>query len=277
MAIRMEDILSPVSTADFLRDYYGRSILHLDGDSNRWEPVFGWPDLNAILSFHRLGSPQLLLVRAGAAIDEHLYTESFGSRRGGSFRRLDAGRVAAALRSGATLVLHAVDDLAPSLSDLAYQVEHLFRAPVTVNLYASWSAVEGFNVHWDDHDVFVMQVAGSKRWQIFAPTQPWPSERYATRPRPPESPPVAEVRLDAGHLLYIPHGWWHVANAEEGPSLHLTIGVKPPSGIDLLDYVLGLVSEHEPVRRRLPRFDSDGSAEEYVTTLAALVEKALNV
>jgi ribosomal protein L16 Arg81 hydroxylase len=58
-------------------------------------------------------------------------------------------------------VLHAVDDLARSLSDLAAQVEHFLRAAVTVNLYATWGEVEGFNVHWDDHDVFVMQVAGS--------------------------------------------------------------------------------------------------------------------
>jgi hypothetical protein len=180
--IRIEEILSPVTTTDFLRDYYGRAFLHLDGDSNRWESVLGWPDLSAILSLQRLSSPQLLLVRAGAAIDESRYTEAFGSRRGGSFRRLDAGRVAEALRSGATLVLHAVDDLAPSLSDLAAQVEHFLRAAVTVNLYATWSEVEGFNVHWDDHDVFVLQVAGSKSWQVFAPTKPWPSERDPARP-----------------------------------------------------------------------------------------------
>jgi hypothetical protein len=275
--LRIEDLLSPVSTADFLRDYYGRSILHLEGEGDRWESVFSWPDLNAILSSHRLSAPQLRLVRAGAAIDEASYTEAFGSRQGGTLRRLDAGRVSAALRSGATLVLHAVDDLAPSLSGIAYQVEHLIRAPVTVNLYATWGGAEGFNVHWDDHDVFVLQVAGTKRWQVYAPTQAWPSERAASRPPSPQSSPVAEVLLDAGHLLYIPHGWWHVANAEESPSLHLTVGVRAPSGIDLLDYVFGLLTKHEPVRRRIPRFETDGSAEEYVTTVAALVEKALNV
>jgi hypothetical protein len=274
--LRIEDLLSPVSTADFLRDHYGRSILHLEGERDRWESVFSWPDLNAILSSHRLSAPQLRLVRAGAAIDEASYTEAFGSRQGGTLRRLDAGRVSAALRSGATLVLHAVDDLVPSLSGIAYQVEHLIRAPVTVNLYATWGGAEGFNVHWDDHDVFVLQVAGTKRWQVYAPTQAWPSERAASRPPSPQSSPVAEVLLGAGHLLYIPHGWWHVANAEESPSLHLTVGVRAPSGIDLLDYAFGLLTQHEPVRRRIPRFETDGSAEEYVTTIAALVEKALN-
>jgi hypothetical protein len=145
-----------------------------------------------------------------------------------------------------------------------------------VNLYATWGKVEGFNVHWDDHDVFVVQIAGSKRWQVFAPTRPWPTERDAEPAPPPDTPPSAEPLLGPGDVLYLPHGWWHVANAEDSPSLHLTIGVRPPSGIDLLDHLVDLLRQHEPVRRRLPRFETDGSAEDYVAAIAALVEKTLS-
>jgi len=275
--IGIEEFLRPLSTSDFLRDYYGRSLLHLEGESKRWESVFGWPELNTILSSHRLSAPQLRLVREGVVIDETSYSEAFASRRGERFRRLEAGRVAELLRSGATLVLHAADDLAPSLSDLARRVEHFIKAPATVNVYATWGAAEGFNVHWDDHDVFAVQIAGSKRWQIFAPTLSWPLEGDAEPAQPPESPPVAEVLLDSGHLLYLPHGWWHVANTEDSPSLHLTIGVRPPSGSDLLNYVVARLRQHDQVRRRLPRFEAEGSVEEYVSALADLVGKTLNV
>jgi ribosomal protein L16 Arg81 hydroxylase len=265
----IEDTLSPVSTAGFLRDYYGRAILHLEGESSRWEPVFGWPDLNALLSSNRLSSPQLRLVRGGAAIDESLYYDRY--------QGLDAGRLGEALRSGATLVLHSVDELAPRVAELASSVQHLFRAPVTVNLYATWGEVEGYKVHWDDHDVFALQLAGSKLWQVFEPTWPWPSEADAHLAQPPDSPPVADLLLTAGDLLYIPHGWWHVANTRHSPSMHLTIGVRPRSGVDLLYHLIDLLRQHELVRRRLPKFDTDGSADEYVATLASLVDTALTV
>jgi hypothetical protein len=59
--------------------------------------------------------------------------------------------------------------------------------------------------------------------------------------------------------------------------MHLTIGVRPRSGVDLLYYLIDVLRQHELVRRRLPRFDTDGSADEYVATVASLVDKALTV
>ncbi|MFE2149202.1 JmjC domain-containing protein [Streptomyces lavendulae] len=49
-------------------------------------------------------------------------------------------------------------------------------------------------------------------------------------PAKPETPPLAEVVLQAGDMLYVPPGWWHAVAATEGWSLHRAAGVRPDPG-----------------------------------------------
>ncbi|MDH6538519.1 hypothetical protein M2167_001029 [Streptomyces sp. SPB4] len=46
-------------------------------------------------------------------------------------------------------------------------------------------------------------------------------------PAKPERPPLAEVVLQAGDMLYVPRGWWHAVAATERWSLHRAAGVRP--------------------------------------------------
>ena len=41
--------------------------------------------------------------------------------------------------------------------------------PVQANAYATPAGAQGFAVHHDTHDVFVLQVAGEKRWLVYEP------------------------------------------------------------------------------------------------------------
>nr|WP_179769448.1 cupin domain-containing protein [Streptomonospora nanhaiensis] len=57
---------------------------------------------------------------------------------------------------------------------------------VQVNAYASWTSVQGFGVHWDDHGVIVVQVSGRKRWRIYGFTRHAPLySDQRPRPAPP--------------------------------------------------------------------------------------------
>lgn len=129
--------------------------------------------------------------------------------------------------------------------------------------------VPGFDAHWDSHDVFVIQLEGRKRWKIFELTRKWPLPRDVVENIKPESPPVAEFDMTAGDVLYLPHGWWHSVSALEEPSLHLSIGVTPDTGIDFMTWLVDQAKHHELFRRRIPRFADERYQKEYLASVRA--------
>ncbi len=95
-----------------------------------------------------------------------------------------------------------------------------------------------FGVHWDTHDVMVIQLIGSKRWKVFKPTLPLPVYEQSSKHRQSECPsiPVFDGILEAGDLLYLPRGWWHVVTPF-GETLHATIGMYAPTILHYLAWL----------------------------------------
>ncbi|WP_052425200.1 JmjC domain-containing protein [Streptomyces fulvoviolaceus] len=120
------------------------------------------------------------------------------------------------LAEGATMVLNAVDELHPDTEHTAADLERLFRTVVRTNLYASWIATEGFGLHFDDHDVLVVQLSGRKRWRFHPPTRAAAMLHDVVTPPRPTGEPYADTVLGEGDVLFLPRGWWHGASAGEG-------------------------------------------------------------
>jgi hypothetical protein len=214
-----------------------------------------WARLSEILRRHRLDFPRLRLVRAGKPLPVSSYLRhAAGARQKTTIPRLKGTELARQLREGATLVLDAVDELSEPVEELAQNLELFFRERVQVNLYAGWQTSRGFDLHWDDHDVFILQVAGRKRWSVYGQTRPHPLVNDIEKAQKPAHAPVWEGTLEDGDLLYIPRGWWHVAEPLAEPTLHLTVGVHNRTGLDLLRWLSERVRASETFRRDLPRF-----------------------
>lgn len=87
-----------------------------------------------------------------------------------------------------------------------------FDCPVTTNLYTNSAGAAGFIEHHDAHDVFALQLAGSKRWLVGPPLLDFPSHRYRWRDTTVSSlEGLREFIVQAGQCLYIPLGWRHKA------------------------------------------------------------------
>lgn len=172
---------------DFLAQVYGRTYRHVPGEPGRFSGFLRWNDLNALLTHHRLEPPRLRLSIDGETLPQHSYTVPVTTRRNTVWHQLRPAELHRHLADGATLVLDAVDELHPGVGEFARQLERHLRTGVQVNAYASWTSEEGFGVHWDDHDVLVLQVDGAKRWRIYGPTRQAPStatQTYPNRHRP---------------------------------------------------------------------------------------------
>ncbi|MFF7300569.1 JmjC domain-containing protein [Streptomyces sp. NPDC008265] len=79
-----------------------------------------------------------------------------------------------------------------------------FRTDVQANLYASWHPPEAFRIRWDDHDTVIFQLEGAKRWNLYGATRTDPLRLDVEAPAKPEGPPLTEVILEAGGMLYVP-------------------------------------------------------------------------
>jgi ribosomal protein L16 Arg81 hydroxylase len=206
--------------------------------------------------------------------DAFLSYQSNRRRSGQAIPRLRVEDLTAQLRNGATLVLDAVDELCEPVTVLAENLERKFRVRIQVNAYAGWRTSHGFDLHWDDHDVFILQVAGRKQWKVYGMTRPYPLARDTMPTVDPPSEPLWEGLLQDGGLLYIPRGWWHVATPLDEPTLHLTVGINNPTGAEFLSWFVDRLRESEDVRRDLPRFASAEQQAAHTERLRAAIAKA---
>jgi Cupin superfamily protein len=265
----LAELLAPDNQDQFLGQFWSTAFRLIPGVRGKYSGLLPWGALNRILEEHRLEPPRLRLMREGRPVPANSFIRySKGNRA--RIPHLLSAELASELRCGATLVLDAVDELFEPLTKLAENLERVFHVRVQVNAYAGWRRFPGFDLHWDDHDVLVLQVAGRKHWKVYGIGRSFPMVRdIAPNVEPPRAP-VWEGTLEDGDLLYIPRGWWHVALPLNEPTLHLTVGVHNPTGADLLEWFVERLRASEQVRRDLPRFED-------VTTQAAYLERLLDV
>jgi hypothetical protein len=173
------------------------------------------------------------------------------------------------LRRGATLVLDAVDELSAPTEALAAALEHTFRENVQINCYAGWQSSPGFDLHFDRHDVFILQVAGRKRWSVYGQTRPHPVADDIEEAARPAGDPVWEGTLEDGDLLYMPRGWWHVAVPLNEPTLHLTVGIHKRTGLDFLKWLTERMRTSEVFRDDLPRLEPEAERAAHAERLRA--------
>jgi len=127
-------------------------------------------------------------------------------------------------------------------------------------------------VHWDAQEVFVLQLAGRKRWQVFAPTRIDPLTDDSETAQPPTAPPIWEGILNDGDLLYIPRGFWHVATPLDEPSLHVSVSAQPSTGVDFLTWWMRTLRRHPEARASLTQMDDPQTRKQFVARLTKLIE-----
>ena len=245
--MEFDQVVAPLGRDAFLAEHWEKSWLHLPGAAERFAGLISWDELSALLENARLAPPHIRLSQDGKVLDTERYIHT--PPGAGNVPRIDHGRLMALLSDGATLVLHGVEELAPKIRALSESVRDVL-ARNNVNLYASWHNQNGFDLHWDPHEVMVLQCHGRKRWQIYAPTQEYPLD-IGTPPKPTGAP-VWDGMLNAGDVLYLPRGWWHVAHPVNEPSLHLTFGIAPMQGLNLLNWMAVRLRGNPHLRRNLP-------------------------
>jgi hypothetical protein len=219
------------------------------GAADRYAKLLSIADLDAFLRTDAARHPRVTMADGGrqgsAAIppDEYLQTE--GSR-------VDLPRLLARYDSGGSLVVSQFHELHAPLAQLCRGLEKVFLHPVQANIYLTPPGAQGFRVHFDTHDVLVMQVSGAKSWRVWddiplaLPSRATP---WANKQSPAGTPHA--LTLNPGDALYLPRGVMHEAAAQTGdaPSLHITLGFLEASIADMLRELLEILEAENPALR----------------------------
>lgn len=257
-----EDLLAPISLEDFARDTYGQIPLLIEGAADRFDGLFSWNQLNAMLDTDMLLPPRIKLIFERDPVEQYKYARSVNS----VVTSLNAAGLTTALRDGAVMIVNFVDRVFPQLNKLADTLSLFTRAGSQINLYCGWQASKGFKIHWDRHDVWVLQIEGQKSWEIWEPTTLHPLE--GDKGAAPEGEPDRVLTLTQGDLLYVPRGWWHRAEALDGVSVHMTLGSRAPNAQDFLS-ALNSQTRDRPEWRATAGPDLESSVQQELAELVS--------
>ena len=198
-----------------------------------------------------------------------------------SYRLADGSPDLAGVRNdfsnGYTVVLDGVEKYIRAIATLARSIEVELNFPVQVNAYITPPESSGLLPHYDDHDVLILQLQGSKTWHLYVGADRRPREIQRDGDKAVELaslPAPTDLLLEAGDLLYVPRGRVHAAETHAEQSIHLTAGIHAPT---VLTLAMGALYSQsfidDRLNARLPVRHLDDSDIE--TTVRNMVREAL--
>ena len=175
-------------------------------------------DIERWINAGNLRSGQIELVLDG----EHPPGGIFGDRNFYGRKRtgyVDPAKVQAGLARGATLELYTIEDWHAGTARLCRTLALSLRAQVHAFVFLSQLGRGGRKVHRDAGHTFVIQLAGSKIWEVF---DALPDKDNGT------PAPIDKTRVGTGQIYYVPVGSPHRALADSKYSLHVTLSITEP-------------------------------------------------
>jgi ribosomal protein L16 Arg81 hydroxylase len=207
-------------------------------------------------------------VRDGKTIPVSGYTKTTRTGSEAAVGVMDVRGVYREFDEGATIVFQGMHRYWEPLALFCRRLELGLGHPVQANAYVTPPGSQGFDAHEDEHDVFVLQSHGSKKWQV--------NERHDL---PPSRPPLIDAVIAPGDSLYIPTGFPHSASTQQDASVHITVGILAITWSAVLDEAVKLAKTDLLLDEPLP-LGFAGSPDELaqvvqdrLTELGALIGK----
>ena len=211
-------------------------------------------DVDQLLTSTALRTPALRMVQDGSVLASTRYTRSATMAGVALTGLVDARKVLALFDEGASIVLQGLHRYWPPLTELVRDLELSLGHACQANAYLTPPGSQGFALHSDTHDVFVVQTYGAKDWEVH------------------DGHGINRIQMEPGVSMYLPTGTPHAARTQSEASLHVTIGINPTTWRKVLERHMNRLLADPAFDQPLPagyHRDPDGLA----ATLAAHVDR----
>ncbi|MFE4756580.1 JmjC domain-containing protein [Streptomyces mirabilis] len=209
-----------------------------------------------------LNRPQFRCFQKSEEVHPAIYYTDSVSPRGQSISMVNMRGLGRLLGEGATVIMDQANVFDPTMEVVCRALQWWSHERVQVNAYLTTNDASGFPLHWDDHDVVIVQLAGEKEWEVRETSRAVPMYRDADPNSTPSDEIIWSGLMRTGDVMHIPRGHWHQATrtgSGSGKSLHVTFGITKRTGASWLAWLADWCREHEIFRHDLDRWHGTGT------------------
>lgn len=253
----LEEILHPVTPAQFRAEYEGRQPLHIPAaEGSNKQALLTWDAFNGLLNQTNVwDSERLQLMRHDDAVPPEQYCRRKRTPEGLIWRPSPA-KVEVLLSAGASILANDVMTLHSPVTHVGVALGEALAAEVGASVFCSFKGGRAVATHYDVHEVFAVQTEGEKVWNL-----------YEGRVIDPVGYPpgmtqsdfnkacgrlVSTITMRPGDVLYMPRGFYHDTVTQDQPSLHVSFTVMPLAGRSILSLLDGPAQQDPAFRAWLP-------------------------
>ena len=263
-SLTLGSLVAPVTEEEFRAQYWERQplVVHRD-DPDYYGDLFTLDDFDAAVS----RSPSYIKMNDAASGKGTTYKTP-------TVKGLES--VLADMRDGGSLILEKLERQEPKLGLfcrlLGQELGHTFET----DLYLTPPHGKSSIPHWDNVDVFILQVLGSKHWRIENERRIFPIRPYRMGGDGHEfRGDYTAFTVNQGDLVYIPRGFIHIAECGPEASLHISVGLVPVVMEEFLHAIItAAVQRDESLRVALPLGFMHGNGESIVNRARAALRDA---
>ncbi len=262
------DVIHPVEFEDFVSNYFEQKPFVIKRNQpDYYEPVLTITDIDRILRNNNLDSEGFELVKYSQQLNKSKFTCS-DINTGKNV--IDHKKLFGFFDEGFTINVDQFHRYHRPLNRLVDMTVRTFYGDSNAYLFYTPAGMQGLKPHWDQVDVFILQIEGSKEWRVYDSPMKLPrtTEGFDNM----DKEPILTAVLEKGDMLYMPRGFVHEAKSGNDISVHITLSCSIKTYGDLFKSMVADIADEYfdqslPVRFNVDSDDFRARIKDYVATL----------
>lgn len=258
----LELLLNPATVADLMTTWPDTPAkLPLPADS-KLAQLISAQTLYDFLDTGCIPTADINVIRNDATRHPRLFTTA---------DRLDPVKLRRWRERGYTVQMRHVERWFPPMATMTASIQSQTGCANYVSAFVTPGGEQGLGHHWDQYLSIVVQLAGTKTWDLWEPKVSHPTRDHLTSVQAwqdewvtqwQESGPDLSFELTPGQVLILPRGWVHhpYSHDPSQPSVHLTFVVKERTPIWIAEQLTATAINDPAFRRAVPPTDLSPTA-----------------
>ena len=154
-------LLQPLTVETFINEIWGATHYHVSRNSPEYfdNLLDGSASVDELVGLFRPDRSLVRLVREDEKKDPYVYRLPDGG--------FDVAAIGKDFADGYTIILGSIERFVRTIASLSHSIEVELNFTTQVNAYVTPPESQGFVAHYDEHDVLILQIWGSKIWHLY--------------------------------------------------------------------------------------------------------------
>jgi ribosomal protein L16 Arg81 hydroxylase len=240
-------LIAPITPDEFKERYWQKApvLRRRQKHTNTYDSLFKIEQIDEVMRSAAPNATDFDYFAAGALVPQAEFTGA------GNFLKWNAllGHYAA----GGTIHVSNLQKYVATLGTFCKSLQEYFFADAEADLWTTRDNTFKPYLHFDRHDIFVLQIHGTKRWRVFQPLALAEGRPSSALNWDEVGEPLYDVELHPGDLLYLPEFTPHAVTTLVPHSVHVGLGVHPFTWRQVLECALEAIATiPSPLQRTAP-------------------------